>query len=104
MTNASRTLYIGVTNNLARRVQEHKRKLVPGFTSKYNMTQLAWYEHFTKPYDAISREKQLKGWRREKKLALIRSLNPDWADLGEEQIERPLDYTRGDRPEQPSSA
>ncbi len=82
MTNASRTLYIGMTNDLARRVSEHRQKLVPGFTSKYNITQLVWYEHFGSPSDAISREKQLKGWRREKKMALIRSMNPDWKDLG----------------------
>jgi len=104
LTNPSRTLYVGVTNNLARRVQEHKQKLVPGFTSKYNITKLVWYEHFSSPYDAISREKQLKGWRREKKLALIRSLNPDWTDLGEEQTERPLDCARGDSQEHPSCA
>jgi len=87
MTNASHTLYVGVTNDLARRVSEHKQKAVPGFTSKYNITQLVWYEHFGSPSDAISREKQLKGWRREKKTALIRSLNPDWRDLSLEDSE-----------------
>jgi putative endonuclease len=96
MTNDSRTLYVGVTNNLARRAQEHKDKLVPGFTSKYNITQLVWYEHFDGPNDAISREKQLKGWRREKKVALIRSMNPDWSDLSLEDAERPFDSAQGD--------
>jgi len=98
MTNASRTLYVGVTNDLARRVYEHNQKLVPGFTEKYNITQLVWYEHFSGPYDAISREKQLKRWRREKKVALIRSENPEWKDLSQdEEPERPLDSARGDR-------
>lgn len=96
ITNASRTLYIGVTNDLARRVCEHKQKLVPGFTNKYNITQLVWYEHFSNPYDAISREKQLKRWRREKKVALVHSQNPGWKDLSEDDSERPLDYARGD--------
>gem|GEM_PF-350262 len=98
MTNASRTLYVGVTNDLARRVYEHKQKLVPGFTNKYNITQLVWYEHFHSPYDAIAREKQLKRWRRDKKTALIRSQNPEWKDLSQdEESERPLDYARGDK-------
>ena len=96
MTNESRTLYIGVTNDLARRMQEHKQKLVPGFTSKYNIAQLVWYENFGRPSDAIAREKQLKGWRREKKLALIRSLNPSWQDLSRDEDERALDCARGD--------
>lgn len=97
MTNASRTFYIGVTNNLARRVSGHKQKLVPGFTSKYNITQLVWYEHFGSPSDAISREKQLKGWRREKKTALIHSMNPGWKDLALEEPERPFDSAQGDQ-------
>ena len=97
MTNASRTLYIGVTNDLARRVQEHKQKLVPGFTNRYNITQLVWYESFGRPADAIACEKQLKGWRREKKLALICSLNPGWQDLSRDEAERPLDCARGDK-------
>jgi len=97
MTNASHTLYVGVTNDLARRIYEHKQKLVPGFTEKYNITQLAWYEHFSSPFDAISREKQIKRWRREKKVALIRSQNPEWKDLSQdEEPERPLDSARGD--------
>jgi putative endonuclease len=98
MTNDSHTLYLGVTGNLARRVYEHKQKLVPGFTKKYNITQLVWYEHFGNPSDAITREKQLKRWRRDKKIALIRSQNPDWKDLSlDEESERPLDYARGDK-------
>jgi putative endonuclease len=97
MTNDSHTLYIGVTNNLTRRVYEHKHKLAPGFTSKYNITQLVWHESFSNPRDAIAREKQLKCWRREKKVALIRAMNPGWCDLaGDEDTERPLDPARGD--------
>ena len=81
MTNKSRTLYTGVTNDLERRVYEHKHKLVPGFTSKYNITRLAWYESFANVEEAIESEKRIKGWRRSKKITLIESKNPDWEDL-----------------------
>ena len=84
MTNRSRTLYIGMTNNLERRVYEHKRKLIPGFTSRYNITQLVYYDMTNEVLDAIAREKQLKGWRRSKKIALIESANPEWRDLSDE--------------------
>lgn len=84
MSNVARTLYVGVTNDLMRRVQEHKLGSVPGFTAKYRLTRLVYFE--TTPYvlNAISREKQLKGWTRSKKLALIESLNPGWSDLAAE--------------------
>jgi putative endonuclease len=81
MTNVSRTLYTGVTGNLERRVYEHKHKLVPGFTSKYNITRLAYYETTTDVRSALEREKQIKGWLRSKKIALIESVNPKWEDL-----------------------
>ena len=84
MTNASGTLYTGITNNLARRVYEHKNKLVPGFTSKYNITKLVYYEECSDVLAAIAREKQIKGWLRAKKIALIESINPGWQDLGED--------------------
>lgn len=84
MTNKSRTLYTGVTNNLMRRVDEHKKKLVPGFTSKYNIQFLVYYESTSSIHVAIEREKQIKGWLRAKKIALIDSLNPKWKDLSEE--------------------
>ncbi|MCI0553345.1 MAG: GIY-YIG nuclease family protein [Anaerolineae bacterium] len=71
MTNKSRTLYTGVTNDLIRRVYEHKNKLVKGFTSKYNIQYLAYYESTTSIYSALEREKQIKGWLRAKKIALI---------------------------------
>ena len=81
LTNRVRTLYVGVTNNLTRRVYEHKQKLVPGFTKKYNLTWLAYFEETTDVRAAIAREKQIKGWRRSKKIALIESMNPRWRDL-----------------------
>jgi putative endonuclease len=83
MTNRSGTLYIGVTNDLVRRVHEHKSKNVEGFTKKYNLTLLVYYEAGADVRDAIAREKQLKGWRRSKKLALINSSNPTWNDLSD---------------------
>ncbi len=81
MSNASKTLYTGVTNSLERRVSEHKQKLLPGFTSKYRATRLVYYEVFSDIRDAIAREKQIKGWLRAKKIALIESVNPTWKDL-----------------------
>ena len=81
MTNKSRTLYTGVTNDLERRVYEHKKKLVPGFTTKYNITRLVYFEVTQDVGAAIAREKQIKGWLRTKKIALIDSVNPGWRDL-----------------------
>ncbi len=86
MTNKSRTLYTGVTNDLMRRVDEHKRKLIPGFTSKYNIRFLVYYESTPNIHIAIEREKQIKGWLRAKKIALIISMNPEWKDLSEEWL------------------
>jgi putative endonuclease len=83
MTNHSGTLYVGVTNDLRRRVWEHKQKLVEGFTKRYNITRLVYYEETPDVTTAIDREKQIKGWLRKKKIALIESLNPGWKDLGE---------------------
>jgi len=84
MTNYSKTLYIGVTNNLERRVYEHKNKLINGFTKKYNLTKLVYYEVFNNIEDAIHREKQLKNWHRPWKINLIESSNKDWRDLSTE--------------------
>ena len=86
MTNRPRShvLYTGVTGNLARRVFEHKNRLVPGFTSRYNLTRLAYCESFSYPDIAIDREKEIKGWRRSKKIRLIESVNPHWRDLAEQ--------------------
>ncbi|HQV70045.1 MAG TPA: GIY-YIG nuclease family protein [Thermoflexales bacterium] len=74
-------VYVGVTNNLHRRMYEHKNKLVDGFTKKYNVDKLVYFEHITDVAVAIAREKQIKSLRREKKDALINSLNPDWLDI-----------------------
>ena len=81
MTNGVRTLYIGVTQYLMRRVFEHKEKLVEGFTKRYNITMLVYYETTSDIRAAIAREKQLKSWRRSKKIALIESSNPQWKDF-----------------------
>jgi putative endonuclease len=77
----SATLYVGVTNDLLRRLLEHTRELVPGFTRRYNIRRLVYFEPFGDVRTAIAREKQLKRWTREKKQALIESANPQWKDL-----------------------
>ena len=77
----NKTIYIGVTNNLYRRVQEHKSKTIEGFTKRYNLKKLVYFEKFTDIRQAIKREKELKGWLRAKKNKLIESLNPNWLDL-----------------------
>ena len=84
VTNNSKTLYIGVTNNLSGRIYEHKSKLIEGFTKKYNIHKLVYFELFNNPDEAIKREKQLKGWLRKKKITLIESTNPERKDLSEE--------------------
>ena len=81
MSNAARTLHIGVTNDLERRVYQHKQLRVPGFTATYRVTYLVQYEETYAVHAAIEREKQLKGWTRAKKMALIESSNPKWRDL-----------------------
>jgi putative endonuclease len=81
MTNSTRTLSTGVTNNLEKRVLQHKRKLLPGFTRQYNINRLVYYETFGDIRAAIRREKQIKGWLRAKKVALVLAANPHWKDL-----------------------
>lgn len=83
LSNKSRTLYTGVTNALMARVHQHKAGQVEGFTRRYHVTQLVYFESCGEVLDAIAREKQIKGWRRSKKIALIESLNPQWIDLYE---------------------
>jgi len=78
---------VGVTNNINRRVLEHKNHLIPGFTDKYSVDRLLYVETFADPYSAIKREKQIKAWRREKKVSLIDSINPQWNDLGQDWYE-----------------
>jgi putative endonuclease len=80
----SRRLYIGVTNSLVRRVYEHKLKLVRGFTERYNLDQLVYFESTSDIHAAIQREKQMKNWPRKKKIALIESVNPTWRDLSDD--------------------
>ena len=81
MTNRSRTLYVGVTNNLERRLYEHANHLLPGFTSRYAIDRLVYAEQTNDVRAAIEREKEIKAWRRSKKVALIESVNSKWRDL-----------------------
>ena len=81
MASHSRVLYIGVTSDLRRRVYQHKEGLLPGFTSKYRITRLVFYEETPNSRAAVVRERQIKGWAREKKLLLIESRNAGWLDL-----------------------
>lgn len=76
-------LYTGVTDNLERRMYQHKHKSVKGFTSKYNINKLVYFHEFNSPEEAIAAEKKIKGWKREKKIKLIKSINPEFRDLME---------------------
>ena len=85
LTNKSdHVMYIGVTNNLERRVYEHKQELIEGFTKRYHVHKLVYFETTTDVRSAIEREKQLKGWRRARKNELVETLNPEWLDLSED--------------------
>jgi putative endonuclease len=88
MSGRTKTLYVGVTNNLERRVDEHKSGTVPSFTSKYRLDRLIYFEEYADIRAAIEREKQIKRWRRAKKLALIESMNPQWKDLSLDRGDR----------------
>ena len=81
MASVSRVIYVGVTNNLIKRVEEHKQEFVGGFTKKYKCKKLVYYESFFHIDDAIRREKEIKGWKRFRKIKLIESVNPRWKDL-----------------------
>ncbi len=87
LSNKSKTLYIGVTDDLVRRHYEHKNKLIEGFTKKYNISVLVYFETFSSIDHAIKREKQLKNWHRQWKINLIESKNKEWNDLSEEIIQ-----------------
>jgi putative endonuclease len=87
LASLSGTLYIGITNNLERRMVEHKEGLIAGFTKEYGTNRLLYFEVYNDVRNAIRREKQLKGWRREKKIALIRSNNSSWKDLAKDWYE-----------------
>jgi putative endonuclease len=87
LSNNSMTLYVGMTNNIARRVSEHKRGEGSVFTSNYHFDRLVYFEQTTDVSDAIAREKQIKGWKRERKIELIKTMNPKWIDLSAEWTE-----------------
>ncbi|MEG8947703.1 GIY-YIG nuclease family protein [Rosettibacter firmus] len=84
MASKSKVIYTGVTNDIKRRVYEHKKKIIPGFTSKYNTTKLVYYEETKDIKTALAREKQIKGWLRRKKIELIEKENPLWEDLSKD--------------------
>ena len=84
MSSLSGTLYVGMTNDLGRRVWQHKEKEIDGFTKRYNVDRLVYFEEFSNVRDAIAREKLVKKWRRSKKIELIESMNPKWQDLSED--------------------
>jgi putative endonuclease len=91
----SHTLYIGVTSNLRKRIFEHKWREHDGFTAQYNCDRLVWFEQYQEVVAAITREKQLKGWRRSKKVALIEQTNPTWQDLSKDWYDvEPADLKR----------
>jgi len=95
MASRSRTLYIGVTGNLQKRVFEHKWKEYDGFTARYNFDRLVWFKRYRDVQRAIAREKELKGWRRAKKIALIETANAAWVDLSRDWYDlEPADYRR----------
>lgn len=104
MTNKSRTLYTGVTSNLQLRVYEHRTKLIEGFTKKYNITKLVYFEITNDVKSAIAREKQIKGWLRSKKIALIESMNPQWKDLSEELLLSEAKESRDSSPSRSSGS
>ena len=107
MSNESRTLYTGVTSDLELRVYQHKQKLIAGFTSKYNVNQLVFFETTEDIRSAIAREKQIKGWLRKKKIALVESVNPTWVDLSvlaeSKSFGEILRFAQNDRRESPGS-
>jgi putative endonuclease len=95
MASRSRIIYVGITSDLHGRVFKHKWKEYGGFTARYNCDRLVWFEAFHDVGDAILREKELKGWRREKKLALINAMNQAWVDLARDWCEaEPVDFVR----------
>ena len=98
------TLYIGVTNNLERRLYEHKNKLVDGFSKRYNLNKLVYFEETTSIETAIEREKQLKSWKRDKKETLIKNINPTWKDLSEEWYKQILRLPHSACPSQDDTA
>ena len=87
LASKSRRLYVGMTSNLLGRVQQHRKKEVEGFTKRYNIDRLVYFEFHDDAWSAINREKEIKGWRREKKIDLIESANPVWHDMWDDFFE-----------------
>jgi putative endonuclease len=101
LTNKRRTtLYIGITNNITRRLNQHRSGEIEGFTRRYHLNRLVWIEHFRDVRDAIACEKKLKGWRRKRKVALIESANPRWFDVSDDCGQQPKLFERPWRPEE----
>jgi len=103
LASRSRSLYTGVTDNLERRMIEHRQGLIPGFTTRYRVFRLVHFETFADIRDAIAREKEIKGWRREKKIWLIQRHNPNWTDLAEQiacwhQQQKQIPHRRSPKP------
>ena len=94
------TLYVGITNNITRRLSHHRRREIDGFTKYYRLNRLVWSEHFRNVNDAIACEKKLKGWRRSRKIALIELTNPPWVDLSDDWEQQPKIYDRPWRAEE----
>ena len=92
----SEVIYVGVTSNLEQRLAQHRMKTVPGFTSRYNLDKLVYYELFSDMENAILREKQIKRWNRQKKNALVARVNPEWYNLFDGTVIRSLGYARDD--------
>jgi putative endonuclease len=87
LSSRSRTLYVGVTSNLTQRIYQHRHQLMAGFTKRYNITRLVYFEETNSVHAALKREKELKGWLRSRKIALIESFNPAWRDLGKDILD-----------------
>ncbi len=101
MASKSRTIYVGVAGDLLRRVFQHKQKIHAGFSARYNCSRLVWFQRFSEVNEAIQREKELKGWSRDKKIALVESTNPTWEDLSQAWYPH-LTATRESRQADPS--
>ena len=95
VSNSSKMIYVGVTSNLGHRVAQHKKKLIEGYTAQYNFFKLVYFEGFRDIREAIAREKQIKGWLRAKKVALINKENPRWKDLAAEWYQLPVVSNKG---------
>jgi len=89
----TRVLYVGMTNSILRRIEEHRSGEIPGFTQSYNCNRLVWFEHYQYVYNAIDREKQIKRWGRAKKIWLVEQSNTSWADLSEPWREETADLS-----------